>query len=251
MVIVEAASILIGAGGLAFGGYQYYQTREAEQRKNRLKELSDKLNDVRSRLEKVTEGYEDPLSGVDLATQLDLLSKSMLAFKFDTGQNPYIKLREMSDEGATQNKEQSVQKFKSDGTWVDICVVIEDSETDYSTQLTFDIYDHFLYLPTAYTTLAEIREDYVDIVEEFDPGLLDDVGSTMDKVVREAHGRALSNKSGVQIELEKYNYLNEISEEVFNIFWEYEGFEDDLSQLTEEIERIENTRTAILQASYS
>jgi hypothetical protein len=36
MVIVEAASILIGAGGLAFGGYQYYQTREAEQRETDL-----------------------------------------------------------------------------------------------------------------------------------------------------------------------------------------------------------------------
>jgi hypothetical protein len=251
MALTEVVSILIGAGGLGVGAYSYYRQRESKQRKQRLNELAEQLNDLREGLEQVRDGYESPLSKTDLAYQLDLLAKDCLAFQHKTGEPPTVKLAGAFEEEIFKNKEQALDKYRSENTWAKVNLTIDPHGTDYDSRLVYPIYDHLLFLSRTYQTLAEIQEHHKGTLEEFEPGLYDDIEGNLNQVIRESHGTVLDNSDGKEIEPDEYESVEYISEAIFNHFWRYEGIESDLQELSEKIGKLEETRTMILQASYS
>lgn len=251
MALTEVVSILVGVGGLGVGAYSYYRQRETKQRKQRLNGLAEELNDLREGLEWVRDGYESPLTKTDLANQLNMLSKDCLAFKHETGKSPVVKLAGASEDEIFKNKEQALDKYRTENTWAKVNLTIDPRGTDYDSRLVYGIYDHLLHLPKTYQTLDEIQEHHKGTLEEFDPGLYDEIEESLNQVIGESHAAVLENLDGIEIRPDDYENVGQISESIFNHFWWYDGIESDLQDLSEKMERLEETRTMILQASYS
>lgn len=88
MSLVEIVSVIFGVCGLAFGAYSYIALRRSRKRKKNLTELAGKLRDIHSRASHIVEGYQSPLTNVDNRSSLDNISKSLLAFNYETDQSP-------------------------------------------------------------------------------------------------------------------------------------------------------------------
>lgn len=251
MALTEVVSIFVGVGGLGVGAYSYYRQRETTLRKQRLNELAEDLNDLREELEWLRDGYESPLSRTDLAHQLDLLAKDCLAFKHETGKPPIVKVAGTTGEQPFKNKEQALDKYRSEHGYASVSLRIDPRGTDYDTRIIYGIYDHLFRLPQTYQTLEQIQEHHKGTLEEFEPGLYGEIEESLNQIILESHGVVLESLGGTEIDPDHYENVASISEAIFDHFWRYEGIEDDLQDLSEKIEKLEETRTTILQASYS
>lgn len=219
MAVIEFIGLIVGVGGIGFGIYQYQRAKRVDKRKDRLRELSESLDNIRDRSERFQTRYTDPLSDVDLDHQIDLLAKSVLAFKYISDQTPQIRMKSESEERGIQNKRQALDKFKEQNTWVDITLFLDDSGTDYHDDLSYSLDEHFLLVPNLYLLINEIRQESIDIIEEFDPGLLDELESIIDEIVVEAHGKAISHEDGFEFEPDKYDTLEDMKIGIFEEFF--------------------------------
>lgn len=204
MALAEVVSVLVGVGGLGVGAYSYYRQRETKQRKERLNGLAEKLNDLRDGLELVRDGYQSPLTRTDLANQLDLLSKDCLAFKHKTGESPVVKLAGTSEGEIFKNKQQAINKYKMDITWAKVNLKIDSQGTDYDSRLIYGAHEHLHPARTVYMILDEIREHHIGTLEEFNPGLYDELMERLDELIGESHAKVLENFDGLEIRPDNY-----------------------------------------------
>lgn len=251
MAITEVISILFGAGGLGIGAYSYYKQRGNRQKKEKLKDLSDELNSLRRRVEQLHEGLAKPMSNEDLASQLDLLAKDILAFKHSTDDNPVLDLYFPMDDGALMNEQQALNVYKNDYDWVQFYAEIDSSGYDYDSRHHYTVYDGIFLTAGAYRILDTIREHYKSILEDFDPDLYDSIETALDSVIKGIYSKVIRNTDGLQVNPDEYDNVAELSENVYEAFVWYDEIEQDLQELENLIGQIEDVRTAILQASYT
>ena len=250
MAIIESASILFGLGGLAVGAYSAIQSKRDSRRKTRLKQLSEKLDEVRSRMERV-ENLESPYGHFDTAASLDDIAKSVVAYSYENDENPRVILSGgLNDDVNINNGQQALDHYKQENDWVSVRLTLGDPNVSFNTY-NQGINDHLFYLGTCYEVLDEIQEDYIDILEEFAPKLHEKIESHLDRMIKMAHGNVIKHSNGIEIDPEEYDTAKEIGEEIFRFYWYYDGINQDLRKLSKLIDEVEDSRTTILQASYS
>lgn len=245
VIPIPVLSILVGVLGLSLAAYTRYEKSQEKMRTKRLKELSDKLDDIRSRLERL-QSLKEPYSHPDSAHALEAFSDALVAHEFETAELPQVIVTPRVDDSEVENSDQALRVYKEKYTYVRVLISISSGNRP-----SYDINHHIFYLGTAYQTLDEIREDYIDIIEEFSPGLLSDIESSIDELIRNCYGQVIKGRNGFTIDIHEYESTDKIGEHVFEGVWYYDGIEDDLAEIDEKVEEVEEVRTAILQASYT
>lgn len=251
MATTEIISIIFGLGGLAFGAYSYLARRKSKKKKEKFTALAQKLRDVHSRATYIVEGYSSPLSNEDMAGQLGFTSKSLLAFNHETGQSPRVEAEVIHDDQYIHDGEKALKIYKGANSWVRVNLQIDPGNTSFKSRYKHDVDHHFLYIGTGYQTIDEIRERHGNQVEEFSPNLLDELESTLDKIVTQAFDHLGSVRRGKEFNMKNYQDVDEISLALFEHFWVYEGSEKDIEELSNILSELEKTRSALVQTSYS
>lgn len=243
--VISILGFVVGALGTGFGVYSGYERRRDKKRRERLKELSDKLNDIRSRMERVRL-LNEPYSHPDLSHSLNGLSHSLIAHEFETGETPHVTISVRADGDGLESAEQALQVYKERYTFVSAYASIRSYEGP-----SFGIDEHMLYFGTVYKQIDEVREDYLDIIEEFSPGLLSNLESSLDNVVRNSFHQAIGTNEAVAVDIRQFESTDKIGKFVYDKFWHYDGVQDDIDEIENLIDEIEENRIAILQASYA
>lgn len=250
MALVENLSVLAGVGGLGFGAYQYYRARSDKKRKQELNDLADELNELRWNIEDIVEVFESPTEKVDLSHQLDSCAKDVLAYKHETKNNALVKAKRSGTKEKISNAGQVLDIYKNSDDYVWYNLTLESGHTEYESNLVYGISDHSANINSVYETIEELQEDHKGTLEEFSPGLYDEIEELMDIFVKNSYSQILGAKEGIEVNPDDHNNMEEMGRFLFFYFWYYDGIKEDLESLSELAEKIEETRTTILQASY-
>lgn len=255
MALIETLGFLTGIGGLGFGLYQYLRARQSKRRSRELNDLSDKLNDLRRSLEAVNEVFESPHSKVDLSKQLDSCAKDILAFHHETGKNAVVKSKRWGGEESITNAEQILDMYKNSDDYQRYGLVLESGHTGYESHsdlnLIYGISKHSYYVNNIYKILDEVQKDHKGTIEEFSPGLYSEIEDGIDKFVQSLYTRMVEGPHEIEVDPSDFNNIKEMGEFLYVYFWHYPNIQNDIDDLSDIGEKVEDTRTTILQASYS
>lgn len=254
MALIETLSVLTGIGGLGFGAYQYYRARNDRKRKDELNRLADNLDELRADIEIIVEVYESPTSKPDLSYQLGYCAKDILAYKFETGEPARVKssIKKYNNENkeGISDTRQVINMFKHSEDIPYSSLTLESGHSGYESDLLYGISEHLHAVRRIYKIYDDLKTEYKGILEEFSPGLVNSIEDLVDEFVENFYSRILDTRGGVEIDPDAHNSVSEISEFIFQYFCHYNGVYADLQNLSQLADRVEETRTMILQASY-
>lgn len=253
-IIIPAVGVLVGFIGLVFGGYQYYSTSERKQRKRRLKETADHLNSLKQRLENGVKFTREPLSNEDARNGLNLLLESYISTYYFLDENPSISLRismlgKDRDESVTDDTNLILDELKG-GASVHFSGIVKPQVSLWETDLIgHDVGKSFPYIKYGYNDIEVLRNNYIDIIEEFSPDLLIRVENQMDESISSSIEH--TKEVNFQIDPEEYDSFPELALDTYEKIWCYDGIETDLAEFEGLIEEIESVRRSLIESSYS
>lgn len=96
-----------------------------------------------------------------------------------------------------------------------------------------------------------IREPHGELINEFSPGILDELEDQLDTIIQGCTQEALNSQPDIEIEPSKFDRVDDIAEFLFTTVMWYDGIEQDIEKLAKLIDELEKTRDNVLQTSYS
>ena len=262
--MVTIAGTGIGAIGVAIGTYSLYKQRNTQEqmdrledqmdRKEELRNLSGKLGDLKQPLERMHRGLAKDVKEGDPWILFQDLSKNILAYEHYSGEIPRIKVDFI---GFRTNSEELPYKNVSD-TKVKIkdryrpSIRLEPEIQDDAESFVWGLYvsDPFLSLYRLFEIKEEI-EEHQEIISQFDETLLREIEVIVVNIVENIFEHADHRSSGKIFDPTEFKNVDTLALEVYEYFIEYDGFEDDLEELSNILKRTEEVRKTVLEASYS
>lgn len=253
--ILTLAGVVFGGIAVLIAVYSRIKQQDVERQLKRKEELSDiaeLLYDLIQSIKTARNVLDDPLGHPDLSTQLDQLGKEVLAIHHETEQEVPVIVNNfelVSDENEYQIDDWD--KLKDNiltGGHVSLNLTVNHERTTVNT---FPISEFFFVILPAYEKLDKLRREHGEILDEFEPGLLDDIEDQLDSVTRGIAENIIDMRDGSEYDPEEYESNNMLAVSIYFDFLLYEKWGDDYRSIAELSERIEEVRSKILQASYS
>lgn len=97
----------------------------------------------------------------------------------------------------------------------------------------------------------EINEEYIGIVESFEPGFQEQIESATDDLILGTHRKVIAASKGYTIDPRNLNNVSDIKSAMYDDIISYDGLEEDLQTFQKRMEKVEKVRNDVLQAAYS
>jgi len=255
MTAVTIGSLVISIVAVSIAIHTKLQQRESRE----LRGLGRELRGIQGSFESLNQELHDPRTHEDLNFNLKILSREILACKHETddglvqiGVSSYKFNRdgEEVDRETIESFETLVEMYKSD-KYPKIRVIVGNREKMYATDENIWFHNAFRNFSHIYQYLSKIEEQYGEKLEEFDSSLLDEVRDISDRMVEESSVHLIDENNTFEVNVEEFGTTEEIEDYAFEELFYYDGIEEDIEELEKLLEKVEELRKGILQASYS
>lgn len=246
MGLFEVGSLIVGVGGFLFGAYTTYNSRSEAKEKERRRSLSKELNGLRNSLEFMRKGFQSPLSLTDTSHQLELISKDLIVFNHFSDETPTVNHTMRTKDGEIASADQALATAKSDDGYIVLNLEIYSDVKDENMYRTARVSDHISHANNIYEDLHEIDEDYRDILDNYDPSLYNDTEDILDNVIFNSYEHVLNQSPNEVNSIVINDSIGTISRFVFYTYWNYDGIDEDMKELSDVIDRIEESRKLML-----
>jgi hypothetical protein len=223
-----------------------------DRQKNQLKELAMELQDIQKAANQLITELRNPRKHEDNKLWLEDIANQVLIGKHETESdklNVGVEIKKSSSDVDIKNTDELMSYYKNN-EFVYYNIKIGNIDELYTTGRTVNLHTPIGYSARIYEKTSKIEQEYSDTINELDGEFLDDLEEVLDEIVRSASDHAVNDYPWFEITVSRYDTADEISTHVFETVFHYPGMEKDLENLSEEIERIEDYRTTVLQASY-
>lgn len=257
MAIWTQISVIIGLMALILSSISLWKQRKTERRikeKERVREFAENLDAVISRSENILEKLDSPLEHPDIRNYLNQISKDILAYKHEKGENPEIKIRSLDFTDHFSELEKNEFDYSDEGE------ALKDIKTHYISAYSVDVESateenllHGVHLPIGditffYKNLSEL-ERYQDLVDDFckqDLEELEQIISNLGKLLIEDN---LESRK-LKIEVENYENIEKISLAVLDEIIPLDEVNKNLDNLEEKTTEMKEIRKDLISTSY-
>jgi hypothetical protein len=227
-------------------------TKYEQRRKKKLKGLAMELQELRERVERIKVEINQPRVNEDTEIELENISKEVLTGKHETKSDELligVEVKNISTRETLEDINKALSSYQS-GDIIYYEIMIGNLDQLYATNKKISMRGPIGNSMYVYEEMIQIEKEYGDILEEYDDSLLEDVRDLMDTMIDHTLYNIINNKENFEIEVSKFDTTDEIGTYVFETVFHYPEIEEDMEDLNEELDRIEEYRTSILQASY-
>jgi len=249
-MVVELIALIVSVVSVSIALHTKYRQRK----KDELKGLANELQELEKIGQNMSEIILHPRSHEDNEYSLDDLAKEVLTGKYETGNDQMmvvVQIKEsFTDEETIDDPNALLSKYKN-GEMIVWDFKVGNLEELYTTDRTIHLHAPIGHSAYMYKRLNRIERDYNDVINEFDESLLADFKTTLDKIVKQTATHATKKCDTIDVHVEEFENTEEIGTYVFETSFLYDGIEDDIEDFNQKLNRIEEFRTTVLQASYS
>lgn len=249
-MVVELIALVISVVSVSVALHTKYRQRK----KDELKQLSNDLQDLQKMSEDLLEVLFSPRVNEDNELSLEDLAKEVLTAKHETDRDQILIAvlisTTLSDNDAINDADEVLRRYRENER-VFWNFKIGNMEELYTTGRTVHLHAPIDYTPHMYDKISKIESNYSDVISEFDDSLLDDFEGILDRIVKQTAKHGTGKYSNFHISVDDFEDTDEIGIHVFETTFHYNGIEEDIEDLEQKLDRIEEFRTTVLQASYS
>lgn len=249
-MVVELIALLISVTSVSIALHTKYKQRK----KNELKQLSNELQNLQRMSEDMIEVLFSPRVHEDNEISLEDMAKEVLTGKHETESDQILIAvlinTTISDNNKIEDPDEILRRYE-ENEMIFWNFQVGNLDELYTTGRTVHLHAPIEYSSYMYEKISEIDENHSDIISEFDETLLDDFKIILDRIVKQTAIHATEKYSTFHINVEGFENVEEIGTHIFETTFHYDGIEEDIEDLNQELDRIEEFRKTVLQASYS
>lgn len=187
----------------------------------------------------------------DLSYQLDQLGKEALAVHHETGEEVEVVIRNFQLSSDEKNYDIDEWKKLEDniltGGRVDLNLKVNHERSS----VIFPISEFFFAIFPVYEKLDTLKREHGEILDEFEPGLLEDIEDQLDLLTKRVTENIIDMRDGSKYDPEDHGSADMLAVSIYFDFLLYDQWSYDYKSIGELSDRIEEVRSKILQASYS
>lgn len=266
-LLIGILGVIFGAGGLAVGMYSYRKQKEFEEkqrrfeeqleRKEELRALAEALGELRDDLDFWCSLIEEPRDFEDVDNGLYNLERDILSYRHSTKEAPRVYISDITAGDFTEGEQLYSTKdvmhyLQNTNESVLLRVQVGDKQPENLLLSSYYVFwDIISMAGFPFRRIQFIREEYEELLQQFDKNLMNDVETTAGNLLRNLLDRVFETKEGKVIDPSDYENTHEMGDHLYRYFLFYDGVLEDAEVLREEINRINRLRNDLLQTSYS
>lgn len=233
-----------------------YKIERRMKEKERLREFAEDIGDVISRSNRIYNRLENPEEDIDIRTQLTSLSKDVLAYNYENGENPTLAFGGINfhdikgadttvDEVTVESPEEAFDVLRKKYGWISSMRVespVEDNLV-YSLEVPLGSIMYF------YKDLDKVKE-HENLVGEFCSSEMRKLERTVNRITQKIIEKNFDVREET-IDPGDFESFEKIGFWLYNKAIDYEAIQEDLKELVSVSEDLEGIRKDILATSYS
>lgn len=229
-------------------------------RKDELEDLSEKLRGLHSRIRLLCERTTNPRSNEDIDLFLHDFVRDLLAYHYTTGNDPTVAVPEVNHlrEGGEDNISLTTTSEVVDAyhqtdpphlVQAKIRIQDRDDALRWSTKENIDW--GIRNITFVRNEMNEIEDGNVDLLDQFDPSLLDDLDEAVDQFTVACYEQIFSHADGVEFSVDEYDNHVEIEDAIYETFVLSEDVYNAVENLETLAGRVDNIQTDVITTSFS
>ena len=229
-------------------------TKYKQRHKKKFKQLSGELDELVDITKDILQIYNDPRSHEDIDISVDQLIREVIKTHHDT-EGEQVQIIPKITTGTGDNKkeiddvEKALDMYKS-GDFFSIYLTIGSREDMYVSSREINFIPPYDGVRFFYDSLNEIQTEYSNVINEFDENLLENMEITVDEIAESALKVLLNEMQPIEVNVDQYE-SEELGEYLLDKMFYYDGVDQDLQQLENQVEDLEELRQLVLQTSYT